>query len=866
MRKPGMAARRGVWPLARFLHRKQLPGEKEKNALAGPHPRHLVPNLRMSLASRSLDKAFFAFSPALGTHGAQKRAKARSPGLLQDHARVSSVVSGMVTRLLAVAALLGAAAAQDGAVAKRVADRAQLGHNLLRPDRWRPWRQGFVRHGEAFLCDNGSDPRVQRGASQTVLLNQREPRPIVATAWSKAERVGGSRNNDYALYLDLTYSDGTPLWGQTAPFNTGTHDWERRRVVVMPEKPIKRVDFHLLLRRHSGKAWFRGAELRELLAPEGGCVFDGVPVVVERKGREGFQVRDVAADSDFLWLERQALGLRLEAKRTTRGGASFIQATLTDTSGRERAVTLLYVVPVPGGEVTWFADPRRSEPARGNREFCLASRFRAGTGRLSRYPFAAVGTNAGGLAIGIDPMSPAFFRVGYNAATRELFVAYDLGLAPEKPSATVRFCIFAFEPTWGFRSALARFYELFPHCFRRRVSEQGLWMPFARISKVRGWQDFGFRFKEGTNETAWDDAHDILTFRYTEPMTWWMRMPAGTPRTLQAALAQARAMAAKGDRRAKALLTSGYHDETGNFFAHILDRPWCDGAVWSINSMPAIPGEATDFKNKWNEKLEDALYGPGRRIRGLQRGLRHPRARLPPRPLPRRPDPVDLRPRQPPPRNLPRPHRLRVCPGHRARHPRQGQAHDGQRHPGPPLLARTHARRPRQRPMSDGELLYRRSLCRAKPYCFLMNTRFEDFGPELVEKYMKRALAYGMFPGFFSPNASQGHYFTRPELYERDRPLFRKYLPLCKRVAEAGWEPITLAHSDDPRVHLERFGTRYLTVFNDSPEPRAATIALDFDPAPTSKELVTGKTIRWRERKTRLALGPEDVAVLDLAP
>jgi len=89
-----MAARRGVWALARFLHRKQLPGEKEKNALAGCQPRLLVPKLHMPKALRSLDKASFPFSPALGTHGAQKRAKAHISGLLQDRGRVSFMVSG----------------------------------------------------------------------------------------------------------------------------------------------------------------------------------------------------------------------------------------------------------------------------------------------------------------------------------------------------------------------------------------------------------------------------------------------------------------------------------------------------------------------------------------------------------------------------------------------------------------------------------------------------------------------------------------------------------------------------------------------------------------------------------------------------
>ena len=404
-------------------------------------------------------------------------------------------------------------------------------------------------------------------------------------------------------------------------------------------------------------------------------------------------------------------------------------------------------------------------------------------------------------------------------------------------------------------------------------------MPFARISKVRGWQDFGFRFKEGTNETAWDDAHDILTFRYTEPMTWWMRMPRGTPRTLDAALAQARAMAEKGDRRAQALFTSGHHDETGHFFAHLLDRPWCDGAVWSINSMPGIAGEVTDFKNKWNPKIKETLYGPARKadLDGeyidssegyvtLQLDYRRDHLAAAERPLTFGPDN----------------HRPAIFRGLISFEYVRAIARDihamgklmmANGAPGrlcwlTPMLdvlgTETNWNPGRWRPMSDSELLFRRSLCRGKPYCFLMNTRFEKFGPDLVEKYMKRALAYGMFPGFFSHNASQGHYFTRPELYDRDRPLFRKYVPLCKLVAEAGWEPITLAHSDHPRVYLERFGTRYLTVFNDSPQPQTATITLDFDPPGTTPDLVSGKTIQWQGRRTRLTLGPEDVAVLDL--
>ena len=79
MRKPEPTAERGAWALARFLPRKQLPGEKEKNALADTRPRLLAPKRRRANASRSLGKAFFSFSPVLETRGAQKRAKAHAP-------------------------------------------------------------------------------------------------------------------------------------------------------------------------------------------------------------------------------------------------------------------------------------------------------------------------------------------------------------------------------------------------------------------------------------------------------------------------------------------------------------------------------------------------------------------------------------------------------------------------------------------------------------------------------------------------------------------------------------------------------------------------------------------------------------------
>jgi hypothetical protein len=768
----------------------------------------------------------------------------------------------------------------EGIVAKKLLAPGNADENLLEPNAWQGWQHGFERQGDIFVCDNGDDNLVQRGVFQTVVLNQTKPEPIVAVAVSKAEGVGGSRNSDYSLYLDLLYSDGTPLWGQTDCYNVGTHDWEKAKVVVFPEKPIKQVTFYLLLRRHLGRVLFRGPELRVIRPPAGVCLFDGVPVSPVGSAEEGFQVRDVAADGDFVCIERKAFGLELTYQTQRTGDTAFFDVTLSDATGKDRAVTLVYAIPVPREKLKWLHDPRQSISVEMGREYVVGSGFGVGAnGRLSRYPFAAVATDKTGFGIGIDMVWPAFYRVGYNTVTQELFLAYDIGFAPERPTVHLRFCKFDFEPRWQFRAALAEFYKIFPDYFRCRTPQQGLWMPFARISEVKGWQDFGFKFKEGDNETRWDDEHGIITFRYTEPMTWWMPMARELPRTLEASLAEARRLADAKNPQAQALFTSGFYNQSGRFPAQLLDTPWCNGAVWSVNSMPNIEGEITDFKNKWNPRIREQLYGDKRAadldgeyvdssegyvtdeldfrrghfaaaqtpltfslgerkaaifrgliafeyVRGIERGV-HSMGKL----MMANATPANLCWLAP---------LLDVM----------GTETDW--NPGGSW-----------RPMSDGELLYRRALCKGKPYCFLMNTQFDEFSRQLVEKYMKRCAAYGMFPGFFSHNASEGHYFSRPELYERDRDLFKKFVPLCKLVAEAGWEPVTRAISSDNKVYVERFGNKYLTIYNSSAERRTTTITIEGDMSKSGKELVQGQTVEWHNKQATFTLDAEDVAVIE---
>lgn len=143
---------------------------------------------------------------------------------------------------------------------------ARLSENLLKPDAWNapPTDWHCDRQGDLFVCDNRNDSKAMSGAVQLLVLNQNMATPIFVSAESKAENVVHGERQDYSIYLDLVYTDGTPLQCQEAKFEPGTHLWQRRELVIRPEKPVRELRMYLMLRKCSGKAWFRAPELRVL--------------------------------------------------------------------------------------------------------------------------------------------------------------------------------------------------------------------------------------------------------------------------------------------------------------------------------------------------------------------------------------------------------------------------------------------------------------------------------------------------------------------------------------------------------------------------------------------------------------------------
>ena len=99
-------------------------------------------------------------------------------------------------------------------------------------------------------------PTERSGASRTIMLNQKTPRPIVVRGHAKAQNVSGRSDRGFAIYVDIYYTDGTALYGNTIDWQTGTTGWQYGTMTIEPAKPIRNVNVYLLLRGHAGTAWF----------------------------------------------------------------------------------------------------------------------------------------------------------------------------------------------------------------------------------------------------------------------------------------------------------------------------------------------------------------------------------------------------------------------------------------------------------------------------------------------------------------------------------------------------------------------------------------------------------------------------------
>jgi len=170
-------------------------------------------------------------------------------------------------------------------------------------------------------------------------------------------------------------------------------------------------------------------------------------------------------------------------------------------------------------------------------------------------------------------------------------------------------------------------------------------------------------------------------------------------------------------------------------------------------------------------------------------------------------------------------------------------------------------------PWPDAEFNFARFMAAAKPYCLL---QYGDLTEEEQGRYMKRCLFYGVLPSNQAA-PSGGWYWADPVAVARHRGVFSKYSPVIIEVAEAGWQPLTLARTATADVWVERFGTGdavYLTIFNPAGTPRSTVVSLDrrLGIRRTSRlvDIINHRRISWLSpgESFQVHLLPEDVAAV----
>ncbi|MBI2299218.1 MAG: hypothetical protein HYU66_09815 [Armatimonadetes bacterium] len=525
-------------------------------------------------------------------------------------------------------------------------------------------------------------------------------------------------------------------------------------------------------------------------------------------------------------------------------------AHLRDLSGKDRGLTLRLPLDLPPGDWRWNTTGLRELP--GLPEF--GNTERPDYGRYSAYPLGAVNGPGGWLALARPAFPLELVRFSAVGGTKPRLIAeVDLALSefsdpPREADLELR--CGSGEEASGLRSALPRLTDLpVP-----RVKQFGAWMPFWDLAKLPNVDEFGFAYQEGAPNAAFDDALGALSFVYfhcagefanvpgyqrgTDPEPPYEQVVAAFNRVAEEHSGVAGAWDACGLRDAAGKLAYRKERTYGDFF--------CQACV-----DPELPyGQAMAERLLARVQTQPVPQGiDGVYYDGIAAGLDYD------------------------PRHLKSARHLLLWDGKLGRPVSYNlwssvawakAIHDKLEGTGKltmlndsSLVSFTFAGPVIDVPGAEmGINLTReqarliRALVGRNPFCTLVKADFNQVSEAQIETYMRRCLAYAILPGFFDISPSGDHpgssYWEHPEWYDRDRPVFRRYLPLCRELAESGWQPETQAGTGAP---AERFGPRagltYVTFSTDPGPllmPQPITVSPTFTrPGDLAVELLTGR-------------------------
>ncbi len=517
----------------------------------------------------------------------------------------------------------------------------------------------------------------------------------------------------------------------------------------------------------------------------------------------------------------------------------------------DRAVRVRYTLPVQATGWTWHDDGRRSRVIPPDGPACDNS-MAVGGCRVSSYPFTSITRGGTGLSLGAPmdrPRAQNFLCDGANGYATSV----DLGLSPFTKrigpgTATFTTLLFAHDGEWGLRAAAKKFYAIFPEHFAKRSPRDGMWIYAVPVRPIANPEDFGFAFYEGWFPKAEDRAYlrdkGIHLLPYTE--AWGARQVFPKAQTredmppYEERLAQLKQWAADTQNPAKlmggprweiaqAILNSMPFDKDGRAYFHV-DKYGSWAQWWMTNPNPSLaqPNRAMTCRRYEIEPYltnADGLYLDSVSS-WLAKDLNFRPEHLACAQVPPTFDSLGGRPAL-----------LELFSWYEFMDWLASDVH----HAGKLIHMNIFADSYRfcahladvlgsevgwtfrKRSLADIETdavsLMRRTLAYQKPTTNLLQEGdFLQPRPELsaseVEAYVKHQTFYGFFPGIATIGgedkpgyAGWKRYFGTPAQYERDRAVFKKYIPLIQALCAAGWEPVTFARTSCDAVLIERFGS-----------------------------------------------------------
>lgn len=587
---------------------------------------------------------------------------------------------------------------------------------------------------------------------------------------------------------------------------------------------------------------------------------------LQRIGEEGggWRVADVGAGSPLTAAQEDGtvpgLDLRLMSAAEPWPLARKYSCVVVDTTGSERAVTLAFCLPLDARGWTWWDGPQHSRLIEGEQSFSnLTEDYYGARLMASRYPLAVLddGNRALCLAVPLEPARAVRFL--YDPAALELRAEFDFGLSPipQRFPSCADAAVLAFEvpARWAFRRALERYYELHREVLERRAASGGTLLTKSPIRSVQSPEDFFFTWhdlpKEALNDVVADADYGVASFLYREPQTHWYPlkndgadpMQDGPKRTYASFFRQLEADAKEGDLESRSTLVSGVVRSDGRYDLYLDEIAWTSLAPFGVNPAPDVPN--TGFE-RWPNKaqfefgiLQELLGWNGAStglagvfldsMEGWGNLMNYRKEHWKTTEFPLTFDRT----------NANRVSLLNIW-GIRsfARALSQRLRQHKQLLMGNNAFYHTWFHMPLvdiagqevDHHVSDETYLFFRSMAGRRPFWTLLNDTYDDRAR--IEAYFRRSLFYGIFPSMFHLHDGKSPwYWATPAYYERDRPLFKKYVPLIRRLDDAGWEPVPYASVQPDSIRIERFGNAAtndlaFTLLNPAPEPRQVVVEL----------------------------------------